>query len=170
MLEQGVELLKPWYENLTDDNFKVLAIEEPFSFEIDDLEVPIISVTDLIEEDECGTIILTDFKTSSKAYSVDQVDKNQQLTFYQMALKRNGFADREILLKFDCLIKTKTPKFESYWTTRSEIDEIKLVKKIHQVWDGISKSVFIPNDTHWKHNNCPYRKVCDEWFLNDGGE
>jgi putative RecB family exonuclease len=38
---------------------------------------------------------------------------------YQIAAKQNGFADREILLRFDALIKTKTPKFEQYWTTRS---------------------------------------------------
>jgi len=169
MLNQGIDLITAWYENLADDNFKVISVEEPFSIDIENLDVPIIGVTDLIEEDETGTVIITDFKTSSKAYSIDQVDKNQQLTFYQMAVKNNGFADREILLKFDCLIKTKKPKFESYWTTRNEIDEIKLVKKIHQVWEGISKGVFIPNDTSWKHKNCPYRKVCDEWFLNDGG-
>jgi putative RecB family exonuclease len=170
MLNQGIDLLSVWHENLADDNFKVLSVEEPFSIDIENLDVPIIGVTDLIEEDESGTIIITDFKTSAKAYSMDQVNNNQQLTFYQMAVKRNGFADREILLKFDCLIKTKLAKFQSYWTTRNEIDELKLVKKIQQVWDGISKGVFIPNDTHWKHNNCPYRKACDEWFDNDGGE
>jgi putative RecB family exonuclease len=169
MLKQGIDILIEWYENLPVDSFKVIAIEEPFSIDVDNLDVPIIGVIDLVEEDESGTIIITDFKTSSKAYSVDQVDKNQQLTFYQMAVKRNGFADREILLKFDCLIKTKKPKFESYWTTRSEIDEIKLVRKIHQVWDGISKGVYVPNDTSWKHKNCQYRQYCEEWFLNDGG-
>jgi len=171
MLNQGVELLTAWYENLADDNFKVISVEEPFSIDIENLDVPIIGVTDLIEEDESGTIIITDFKTSNKAYSSDQVNNNQQLTLYQMSVKNNGFgfSDREILLKFDCLIKTKKPKFSSFWTTRSEIDEIKLVKKIHQVWDGINKGVFIPNDTSWKHKNCPYRKVCDEWFLQGGG-
>jgi putative RecB family exonuclease len=107
MLNQGIDLLTAWYENLMDDNFKVISVEEPFSIDIENLDVPIVGVTDLIEEDESGTIIITDFKTSSKAYSVDQVDKNQQLTFYQMAVKNNGLADREILLKFDCLIKTQ---------------------------------------------------------------
>jgi putative RecB family exonuclease len=169
MLNQGIDLLSVWHENLADDNFKVIAVEEPFSIDIENLDVPIIGAMDLIEEDDAGTVIITDFKTSSKAYSIDQVDKNQQLTFYQLAVKKNGLADREILLKFDCLIKTKKVKFESYWTTRSEIDEIKLVKKIRQVWDGISKGVFIPNDTIWKHKNCQYRKACDEWFL-QGGE
>ena len=88
MLNQGIDLLTAWYENLTDDNFKVIAVEEPFSIDIENLDVPIIGVTDLIEEDESGTIIITDFKTSGKAYSIDQVDKNQQLTFYQMAVKK----------------------------------------------------------------------------------
>jgi len=169
MLNQGTDLLTAWYENLTEDNFKVISVEEPFSIDIENLDVPVIGVIDLVEEDESGTIIITDFKSSQKSYSVSQVDENQQLTFYQMAVKNNGFADREILLKFDCLIKTKNPKFESYWTTRSEIDEIKLVKKIRQVWDGICKGVFIPNDTSWKHKYCPYRQHCDQWFL-EGGE
>jgi len=31
-----------------------------------------------------------------------------QLTVYQMSAKANGFKDRDILLKFDCLIKTKS--------------------------------------------------------------
>ena len=71
MLNQGIDLLTAWYENLTDDNFKVIAIEEPFSIDIENLDVPIIGVTDLIEEDESGAVIITDFKTSSKAYSID---------------------------------------------------------------------------------------------------
>ena len=91
-----------------------------------------------------------------------------QLTVYQLAVKANGFSDREILLKFDCLIKTKTPKFEPCWTTRSEVDEKRLVRKTFQVWEGISKGVFIPNDQSWKCNGCAYKKACDEWFLKGG--
>jgi putative RecB family exonuclease len=62
------------------------------------------------------------------------------------------------------LIKTKTPKFEQYYTTRSEVDERRLAKKIIQVWDGISKGVFVPNDGHWKCKGCAYKKACDEWL------
>jgi putative RecB family exonuclease len=87
-----------------------------------------------------------------------------------MAMKRNGHAGHEILLKFDCLIKTKSPKFESYWTTRSETDEIRMERKIRQVWSGISKGVFIPADTSWKCPRCHYRKACDAWFLKGGDE
>ncbi len=167
-LMMGVDLLSAWYNKLSDDNFRVIGIEEAFAFELPGLPVPIIGATDLVEEDESETIIVTDFKTSGKAYSIADVDNNQQLTIYQMAAKRNGFEGREILLRFDCLIKTKTPKFEAYWTTRNEIDEKRLVRKIYEVWEGISNEVFVPNDTSWKCKGCAYKKACDEWFLNGG--
>jgi putative RecB family exonuclease len=166
MLLKGKELLTVWHDKLPDDDFQVLGIEEAFSFYIPGIPVPIIGAMDLIEEDQSGTIIITDFKTSGKSYSIADVDKNNQLTLYQLAAKANGYADREILLRFDCLIKTKKPKFEQYYTTRSEIDEKRVMKKIAQAWDGIKKEVFIPNDGSWKCKNCSYKTVCDEWFLN----
>jgi putative RecB family exonuclease len=169
LLMEGKELLTAWYDKLPDDDFKVIAIEEPFTFNIPGVSVPVIGGIDLIEEDESGTIIVTDWKTSGRAYSIDEVDNNMQLTVYQLALKANGFAEREMLLKFDCLIKTKVPKFEQYWTTRGEMDEKRLERKVIQVWEGISKGVFIPNDTSWKCKGCPYQKACAEWFLKEEG-
>jgi len=141
------------------------ATEEAFSFILPKLPLPIIGAIDLMEEDDAGTIIVTDFKTSGKAYSVSEIDQNQQLTTYQMAIRKQGYSDREILLRIDCLIKTQKPKFEQYYSTRSEIDEIRLTRKIHQVWDGIKKGVFVPNDTSWKCKNCGYKSACNDWFL-----
>jgi putative RecB family exonuclease len=164
MLMLGKDLLTVWYNKLPDDNYTIIGIEEAFSFYIPGIPIPFIGAMDLIEEDEAGTIIITDFKTSGKAYSIADVDQNQQLTLYQLAMKSMGYQDREILLKFDTLIKTKTRRFEQYWTTRSELDEHRLIRKSLQVWDGIQKSVFIPNDTSWKCNNCSYKTACNEWF------
>ena len=134
--------LTAWYNKLPDDGFTILAIEEAFSFTLPGVPIPIIGAMDLVEEDSAGTMIITDFKTIWPGiFSKDEVDQNQQLTMYQIAAKHNGYADREILLRFDTLIKTKTPKFEQYWTTRSELDERRLIKKAAQVWDGISQRV-----------------------------
>lgn len=167
LLMYGKDLLTAWYNKLPDDGFTILAIEEAFSINLPGIPIPIIGAMDLVEEDSAGTIIITDFKTSGRAYSKDEVDQNQQLTTYQIAAKHNGYSDREILLRFDTLIKTKTPKFEQYWTVRSELDERRLIKKAAQVWDGISKSVFVANDTSWKCKGCAYRQACDAYL---GGE
>jgi putative RecB family exonuclease len=167
-LRTGKDLLATWYESLPTDDFRVLAVERPFSFSIDGTKVPpIIGAIDLLEEDPAGTIIVSDFKTSRSAYSNDKIDKSFQLTLYYMAMKAEEFADRDILLRFDCLIKTKTPKFEQYYTTRSEEDVQRAVKKIRYVWESIQKGVFIPHDGSWKCGGCEYQENCDAWFLQE---
>ena len=169
MLMEGKELLTTYLSKIPDDKFKVIAIEEAFSFTIPGCPVPIIGAIDLIEEDESETLIITDFKTSGRSYSNDEVDRNFQLTLYQIAAKTDGHSEREILLRLDCLVKTKTPKFEQYYTTRSSIDEQRAIKKIIQVWNGISKGVFIPNDgsSNWKCKGCAHKKACDDWFMEE---
>jgi putative RecB family exonuclease len=167
LLREGKELLIPWYNKLHENEFKVIGVEEPFILTLRELAIPIIGYFDLIEEDESGTVIITDHKASGRSYSNDETDKNLQLTLYQIAVKANGFRSREILLKFDCLIKTKTPKFEQFWTSRTEIEEKRAIKKIQDVWNGIHKEVFIPNDGHWKCKNCGFKKHCDEYL--EGG-
>ncbi len=52
LLMNGIDLLTAWYHKLPDDNFRVISVEEAFSFNIDDLPLPIIGATDLIEEDD----------------------------------------------------------------------------------------------------------------------
>jgi putative RecB family exonuclease len=168
LLMEGKELLSTWYDKLPEDSFTVLSIEEPFSFSIPSIPLPIIGATDLIEEDEDGTIIITDWKTSGRSYSNDEVDNSMQLTVYQMSAKANGFKGRNILLKIDCLIKTKKPDFKQYWTTRSEMDEKRVIKKITACWEGIEKGVFIPNDTSWRCKNCPFKTACNDWFEKGG--
>lgn len=164
LLMYGNDLLTAWYNKLPEDDFTILGIEEAFSFTLPGIPIPIIGAMDLVEEDNAGTIIITDFKTSGRAYSKDEVNQNQQLTMYQIAAKNNGYGDREILLRFDTLVKTKVPRLEQYWTTRSELDERRLIKKAAQVWDGITKNVFVANDTSWKCKGCAYKQACDEYL------
>ena len=163
MLMEGKSLLTIYYTSLPEDNFKVIGVEEAFELHIPGIPIPLIGSVDLIEE--CGeSIIITDHKTSSKAYSADDIDNSFQLTLYGLAFKMNGYHDREILLKFDCLIKTKKPKFEQCYTVRSDIDEKKAINKIIAVWDGISKGVFIPNNTSWKCCGCSFKQNCEEFL------
>jgi len=168
-LHQGIDMLTVWYNKAADDDsFRVLSVEEPFQFTLPDLPVRIIGAMDLVEEDDSGAVIITDWKTAGRAYGYDEVNRNPQVTLYQLAAKSNGFADREILLRFDCLLKTQKPRFEQYYTIRTDIEERRLIRKIRAVWEGISSGIFIPNDTSWRCPNCHYRQACDQWFLEGG--
>jgi len=168
LLLEGKELLATFFYKRSMHGCEVIAIEEPFSFTIEGCQIPIIGAFDLIERDGSGTITIVDNKTSGRAYSMDEVDRNFQLTVYQMAARSMGFS-QELLLRFDCLIKTKNPKFEQYYTTRNETDEIRAKRRIIEVYKGISKGVFIPNDSssNWKCRGCAFKKPCNEWFMEE---
>lgn len=169
LLLQGQELLTVYYNKAPWREFETVGIEEPFSFSIGGCPLPVIGSIDLVEKDSSGTIIISDFKTSARSYSNDEVDRNFQLLIYQLAMKAKGYEEAEILLRFDCLIKTKIPKAEFYYTTRNEIDERRAKKKIISVAKGISRGIFLPNDDpfNFRCKNCSYKKHCDEWFMTE---
>lgn len=167
MLREGRELLLSCHRGLIDD-FQIIAIEEPFVFHIDGLPIPVIGIMDLVCEDADGTVIIIDYKTTSRAYSDAEVDGNFQLTVYHMAALANGYAGREILLRLDCLVKTRMPKFQQHYTTRTSTDELRVLRKIQAVWQGIQAGIFVPNDTSWKCRTCAYKQACDQWL--EGGE
>jgi putative RecB family exonuclease len=167
---EGAALIKHFYENRHPDEYSILAIEEPFSLEIDGLSYPIIGIIDLIEEDDAGTVIITDYKTSSRSFSQSEVDSNLQLTLYQLAMEQNGYSSRDMLLKLDCLIKTQTPKHEQYYTVRAKEDIQRLLKIIQLVLKGISNEVFLPTSTSWMCTNCPYKSYCDQWLMENSYE
>jgi len=164
LLNQGVKLIAEFIKSVPENDNTIVAIEEAFIFNIEGLDIPLIGVMDLVEEDPDGSLIITDYKTSKRAMSLNEVDKNFQLTVYYTAAKANGYADREVNLKFDCLIKTQKPKFEQIYTYRSYDHTARALKKIKHVYDGILKGVFVPNDNSWRCSGCSYKSHCDNWF------
>jgi len=168
LLLEGKELLSIFHQKIPEDEGEIIGIEQAFQFWLDGLPIPIIGAYDLVLEDAAKIITIVDHKTTAKAYVNAEVDRNFQMTIYHMGARANGYEDREVLLRLDCLVKTKTPKFEQYYSTRSSVEEMKAARKILAVWDGITKGVFIPNDLSWKCAGCGYKKACQEWF--EGGE
>ena len=166
-LNMGRNLLSACYEELISDSFTVVAIEEPFVFHMEGVGVPIIGIMDLVCEDPNGTVIIIDYKTVGKTMNQEDVNRDLQMSIYSMAAKANGYSNREILLRLDCLLKTKTPRMEQYYATRSSEDEKRVSRKIREVWRGIQNGLFIPNDTAWKCRTCMYQAHCEKWSQGD---
>jgi len=163
LLAQGKGLIKCFADNLEiDPAMKVLYVEEAFSIDIPGVPVPVIGAIDLVLESE-DSIIIVDHKTAGRGMSSADIDLLDALCTYQMSIKDRGHGDKEILLRLDCLIKTKTPRFEQYWTSRSELDEQRLVKKFQTAWAAIESGNFIPNDGNWKCTTCSYQQECKDW-------
>ena len=162
--DEGKALLAAFNRDLPQEDSRVLGVEQAFTAKVEGLPVPLIGIFDLILIDPAGIVTIVDHKTASKAYPLADVNQNLQMTIYHLAARANGFGEKDILLRLDCLIKTKTPKFEQYYTARSDWEEQRVIKKIQAVWEGISKGVFIPNDGGWKCRTCGYKSACRGWF------
>jgi putative RecB family exonuclease len=163
--DEGKALLAAFNRELPEEDCKVIGIEQPFTCELENLPVPLVGIYDLVLEDHAGVITIVDHKTASKSYSLADVNQHLQMTIYHLAARANGYGEREILLRLDCLIKTKTPKFEQFYSTRGEWEEKRILKKIKALWEGITKGVFVPNDGSWKCRTCSFKNACQEWFL-----
>lgn len=166
LLDQGKQMLRTYVSKVPEAEYKVIAVKKPFEFKIEGLDIPLIGMMELVEQDINETVVISDHKTMSSSATFSEIDQNFQLTLYYMAARRNGYAGREIVLKLDCLVKSKQPQFMQVYTFRSENHEKRAVKKIKEVYNAIQKEIFIPNaEGTWKCKNCEYKTYCDEWFL-----
>ena len=74
------------------------------------------------------------------------------------------YPEKQVISKIDCLIKTKTPKFEQYYTYRDIDDHQRFIKTAREVARGIQSGVFVPNRNSWKCGYCEYKTACDNWL------
>ncbi len=164
LINLGDSLLKDYYQQVfaKQRDLNIIGIEEPFSVYLENINLPLIGFIDQIFSDG-ENIIICEIKTSSKSYNNLQIDDNDQLALYQRAVRSMGYENRNIILRIDCLIKTKDPQVKSYFSVCDKFRIQKLVKKIYHVWDGINKGIFIPNPGYYC-GNCCYSKACKEWF------
>lgn len=156
-----------FHRDMPRDDFRVLDVEMPFSFNIEGVDDPVIGVIDLILIDEAGSVIVVDHKTSSRAYSKLEIRHHPQLTLYHMAARNSGFEDHEILLRIDCLVKTKTPRFEQFHSNRTANDVRRMEGRIRQVWDAMNREAYVPAPADsWKCGGCVFRNHCAGFLSN----
>lgn len=159
---QGRNLLSTFYEQKRDD-YQILEIEKEFRLDLKNLPLSIIGYIDLIETDESGNILITEFKTAARSYSRSQIDQNEQLTVYHLAMQ-DMYPEKRIINKIECLIKTKTLKLETYYSYRDIDDHNRFIKTAQEVVKGIQAEVFIPNINSWKCGNCEFKTACREYL------
>lgn len=164
LLVLGQELLKVFAR--AAQPLRVIAVEVPFEFKLEhprtgkEFHIPIKGVIDLIEEDENGTLWVVDHKTAGRAYSEQQIAGDLQMLIYAAAVKQLDVVEgREALLRFDVLLKTKTPQFLRYCMRRDDRDRERLFEIVTGIWKAIEAEAFYPRcclSTRWgvPHEEC----------------
>lgn len=107
-----------------------------------------------------------DTKTSGKTPAKDVAEKDDQLTMYAMMVKVTDGAIPEKLC-LDYLVDLKTPKSETFETTRTDEDFRPILRRVEAAILALEKGVFIPaRESDWWcnpkwcgfHSTCPYVK------------
>jgi hypothetical protein len=143
-----------------------VAVELPFSVSVPDiinggdLPIQLVGYFDLVESDN-DAYLIGELKTSAQKYSSLKLEYDLQPTAYSYAMSRMKVSTTEhsCLLRYDVLVKTKTPTFEQYFVSRTEQDHQRFIHLINLVLMGIEQHLFY-RIQGWQCTDCQFKTAC----------
>jgi len=161
VLNLGRNLISVYFNHAPRN--EVVHTELPFQLPVTNIEtgeVLDITLKGIIDKIEVGDVVV-DLKTWGRMISQHDLECNLQLSAYAYAywMMYKKFPH----LRFDVLLKTKTPRYEQMETERVLEDCVIFFNICREVYVSIQKEVFIPNPS-WKCQGCEYRDQCWFWY------
>ena len=154
--DQGIGLVKAFAEYAAVPE-KVVSVEQLFAVDIADpktgelIEEQLVGYLDAVVI-EGGKQLILEHKTAARRWSQDQLDYDIQAAVY---LAVTG-AEK---LRFQVLLKTKTPGFVTHDVTRTEEAKTEAFEIVCRVLDAIRAGISWPN-RGWQCRTCEYRRRC----------
>ncbi|HEX4334332.1 MAG TPA: PD-(D/E)XK nuclease family protein [Polyangiaceae bacterium] len=141
---------------------RVLAIEEPFLLELmhpatgEAVGVPLVGAIDaLVERD--GSVVVTEFKSSKRRWSTEQLEHDIQITTYLAAARKLGYADAGAELVITT--KSRKPDLQLERLVRGRGD----YKELAELALGVIKAVDAGVDHRirgWQCRSCAHAGAC----------
>ena len=148
----GEGLLKKFVTDELPKIRNVRAVEKPFELAITSLDLPFVGIIDL-KADVSGKATVVDFKTAGSAFDPHEVILSDQLSAYNLA---EAGVER---LALCVLVKTKEPRIEWHFTTRTGHQLTEYIAKAGYVAREISAGRFFKRPGFWC-SWCDYLPVC----------
>ena len=154
--DQGIGLVKAFAEYAAVPD-KVVSVEQLFAVDIADpksgelIEEQLVGYLDAVVVED-GKQVILEHKTAARRWSRDQLDYDLQAGVY---LAVTG-AEK---LRFQVLLKTKTPGFVTHDVTRTEQQKDEAIEILCRVLDAIRSGISWPN-RGWQCRTCGYQRQC----------
>ena len=161
--DQGISLLQAFHEQAPRP-LKVLAVEEAFAIPFHNpdtgecREELLVGAIDAMVVDEDGRVVLVESKTAKRRWAKDQLAYDFQPTIYQMAAREMDLA-KHPAIRFDFMLKLKTPVFESTEIYRSPEQEVEALHVLHQVLRAVDAGIFY-QVRGWMCGDCEFAHAC----------
>jgi putative RecB family exonuclease len=113
--------------------------------------------------DQGDALLVTDFKTSRSAWSMEHVEAAaaQLLLYHELA--RNLADGRPVRLAFAVLTKTKFPDCVRYPVAVSPQRLERTKRVVERIWRAIEAENFFPRPSPLHCPTCPFRAPCGAW-------
>lgn len=132
--DRGMKFIEMYHDHFLPQ-IQPQAVEKDFQLIVGQSRTPIIGFIDLVDGAGLGTVV--DHKVVSISKSETEVQGDLQLTLYSMATGMNN-------VRFDCFVKTKSPKILKLASTRTLDDYRWTSLLVDRVVQGIHSGNFIP--------------------------
>jgi len=162
--DQGADLVAAFIQ-ASDPDEQVVRVNEAFAVPLVDqqglvLEKPMVGEIDCVVS-KAGVTTLVDWKTSGRRWPKDQARKSLQPTVYLYGYRQ--LYNRDVAMRFDVVIKNKTPVCEQHSTTRTPDQFNRMVEMIKTVDAMIAAEHFLPAEQGFSCAGCPYGEACRAW-------
>ena len=139
-LKAYTEIYRPEYQK----------VEEKFIIPLFDTGIMLTGTMDLVKNNW-----IFEHKTSATNWTQKRADEHKQVTAYSYAY-RQIFKKEEQGIRFNILVKNKTPKVQLLDTFRNELDYMIWKEWVLSILDGIKNNQFEPSFSRWHiYKICP---------------
>ena len=166
-LEEGKNILKKFYAKNQPWNFNVLDLESRFEVLIDDPERGenhvLAGIMDRIDKPEEGQYEIIDYKTSRRMPGQDIIDKDLQLSIYNLGLIKRWPHIKPENVKLSLYFVAHGEKISSVRPPEA-LEETKkeVLNTIREIQEREKKMDFPPMPGPWCEW-CPYKPICPMW-------
>ncbi len=161
---QGADLVAAFLKQ-ADPEEEVLAVNEAFAVPLIDaagnvLEKPMVGEIDCTVRKGDQTV-LVDWKTSGRRWPKGQADKSLQPTVYLYGYSK--LYAQEVPMRFDVVVKNKTPVVEQHVTTRTVDQFYRMVELVKLAEKMIAAEHFLPSEQGFYCAGCAHQEACRNW-------
>ena len=154
--DDGVGLIAA-YQKEVAPTIQPQMVEKEFNLEFENVGYTLKGFIDLIDING----IIVDHKTTKRCMNADDVAVDLQLSGYALAY-RSVFGAEEKGLRFDVMVRNKTPKIQQIPTTRTQADIDRFLKVTGYVAKAIEQGIFYPSP-NFMCSMCGYKDLCRKW-------
>ena len=154
--DEGLRLVKKYAEDIAP-KVRPKELEKEFELKFENVAYSLKGIIDLIEQD--GTVV--DHKCSKRSPNKYDIDRDIQLSAYQIGYKSLYNKDPK-QLRYDYIVRNKTPKTIQCQTERSQRDLDRFLKLLGHVSKAIENEIYFPNQS-MMCSTCGYGDFCKKW-------